>query len=276
MISPPKQRPNLGPKSSRRASDLSLVTGLPPGCHSFADIVARSLMQSSCLILSEFLVCNISHAKEIDSHVSQWCTIFDEEGDNWERVSRLIEQLLPCFMRLAVHLCKSGCNNSFLKGLICKCDKIPSVGLRETFLEATKSLFHTNFQAHSRFLPDFTDAVLAACEQLLQSNERSQDFNAARSSKEVWSGECISTILERYSNHQKACQFLANKMISNILMSDGNLNNDVFFFVRCLSFLMSKMKSGAFVEKIIDDNLFQRPQFHEIGSIMKEIIHTAA
>ncbi len=276
LMSPPKQRANLGPKARRPSSDTSQTIGLPTSCHSFADLVARSLMQSSCLVLSELLVFNSANAKQIGSMVSRWCSIFDEREADEERISGMKRQLLPSFLRLAVQLGKSRCGCVMLKELLVKCDDAPSGKSENRFKKAATLLLHASFKDDSPLLTDLANALLSACEQLLRSKEITQEFQPAKSADEVWPGDVVGSVVEVFSTHCKAFEFLAEKLLSKLLTHGGTVNKDVMFYAKFLSFFFFTKKSNALLERILHEVKVERPQFQDFRSIMERVVAISA
>jgi hypothetical protein len=273
LMSPPKQRANLGQKSNRMSSSLSLSGSLSSSYYSLADVVARVLMQSSCLVLSEFLLVGGTYAEEIGSHVSRWCSIFDTHDGDDERSYHMKTQLLPSFLRLTVQLCKSSTNFGLLKELILKYEKASLEGSEDSFKQAAKSLLQANQKAG--LIENLTEALLLVCSQLLQSPARTtnQVLEVATASDEVWPGESVGAFLEIVSKNPKSCKLLAEKVLSNLLSHRGGVNNEAIFYAKCLSVLIPVMKSDTFAEKIMTEMNAERPEFEEIRSMMKKVVH---
>ena len=271
LMSPPKQRANLGQNSCRRSSD-SRPTALS-GCHSFAEVVARLLMQSSCLVLSEFLICSDTYATDIDSFVSQWCSIFDKRDGDKGREQSIKEQLLPCFVRLAVQCSKASINGDLFMSLLIKFDDEAALVFETMFKEATKSLLQGILSNESLILADLSDQLLRACNKLVQSKETDQGWQTAKSLSEVWSGGPVRAVLDAFSNNAIACAYLADKLCTKIRSHRGTLNEELRFYARCLSFLITKMTSDI---RVGNEMHVAIPRIEDIQTIMGNFIDISA
>lgn len=276
LMSPPKQRINVGASSSRLSSAASKSGNLRFSCQSMADLVARVLMQFSCLFLSEFVLIGGAFPAELESHVSRWCAIFDPRDNADERAMSIRFQLLPSFMRLGVQLCKCEANFALLKELIVKCDQGSVEGSEGLLQTAAKSLLPSGFGRDTPLMGDLLDSMLVAFGEIARSSETLEAFETADSANKIWSSLSIGAVVDIIARNQKACKILAEKVLFKLKSHHGDVDNEVVFYAKCMSFLLSVMKSRTFVEKIRDEINVESLPKDDIRSMMESLVATSA
>jgi hypothetical protein len=147
------------------------------------------------------------------------------------------------------------------------------MGFETSFKEATKTLLHGNLSNESLILGHLSDQLLRACHQLEESNDTDKDFHSVRSLSDVWSGVSVRAVLDACSSNGIACQYLADKLVSKIRGHQGSGNKELRFYARCLSFLMTKMKSK---DQNGNDMNVVRQGIEDIQAIMGKFVDVSA
>ena len=271
LMSPPKQRMNLGPQSSRlsEVSQNSAFSTAPP-----ADHFAQLLMQSASLIVSEFLVIGGPADAALVSKLSGWVSVlgYSSVGD---RIGKIKSLLLPGFIRLGLLVSKKAQNYSLLQQIIMKCGSEFAEGVSLDMLkQAVKSLLPTGLQKESPFIGDLADSIgstKVSCPDLFV-----EEFQAVTSADVVLPGTCLGAVLETCAKNSKACTSLADKLLAKILSYGGDMSSDVALYGRCLSFLVASMQSESFNEKLVEEMSIERSNFEEIRSMLGKIVDVGA
>lgn len=247
LMSPPKQRINMGDSTSR----LSCRRGSSaPSYHSLGDLVARIMMQSACLFVSEFLLIDGRYSSNIEKNVSQWCTVFEAREGADERTRQVQGQLLPSFARLGVQLCKYTGNFDLLKALLVNFHNTTEIGSEDMFRQVFKSLLQAGFKGNTALADRLTDTLLEAFSEIALSSETMQAFEKAEKPDAIWSSSSVSAVIEVISTNSEASRGLAEKLFSKLKLHTGDVDNKVVFYAKCLSYLLYAINSDNFVEKL--------------------------
>jgi hypothetical protein len=261
LMSPPKQRMNLGPRDCRISEDSA----------SPIDLLAQLLMQSACLVVSEYLLIGGPVDDRLVSQLFGWVSILDQPTHS-ERHGKIKSQLLPGFIRLGLLLSKQARNFTLLqKVLLSFGGGVADETSLDMLKQTVKSLLPTGFQKESLFLTDLADTILLAGVSFLNSPR--DEFQAVTSADDVLPRTWLGVVLESFVKNPKACEYLTDKLLSKILNHRGDIRNDVIFYGRCLSYLCNTMQSDTFTEKVVEELSAERPQFEEVRKMLEKIVH---
>lgn len=277
-LSPPKQKANLGRTPDRpSAFDMDQTLSHDPAVF-LVTSVARSLLQSSCVVFAELLAVGSSCGDDIESSAVGWCSIFDgdeemEEDENGEK-QHIRAELLPSFIRLAIQLCKSSNNNcALLRALFVKCNlgrgmeqernlmkKAVSALLstRSNGAMLTEKLVETFFNAASELNDDVNmDSSMVS----LDEDTSSVDMVLSHSKG------CLATVLEALASNSNARRSLARKLVSR-LQGETNITK-ANFDARCLLWLVENHNNAALTSIVSE---LEAERFEE-GGEMRGVVH---
>lgn len=250
---PPRQRTNRN-KTPVRDGSFGSVQGdvdISPKHDSTALLahgVAVSLLQSSCLIFSEWLEVGGSGSDVIAASACSWCSIFSASKEK----AALQSELLPAFTRLMVHLCKTGSDFTVLEKLIESCDEIDSENAEANVSEKTVSNLLKGRDAQGSSLTHgVVKVVLGAARSLLETQtNRGDDEDQAMPSTlaELWEmeeGSVFSALSAVMSNNQ-ASVILAETLVARFdrQASEAEQTHVALFEAKLLWLLFEKT-SGA-------------------------------
>ena len=269
LLPPPRQRldrketPNKLKASFGSLIDVQMEISLLNETGDLAFVAAKSLIQSSSVIFSEWLTVGGCGAEDIAGAVVKWCEIFCARDSKTD----LQSELLPSFLRLAVQLCKSKGEFSVFRQLIENCDESMESGEATVMKKAISSLLCAK-DAKGNLLVSLTVAqILDVADHLLQKyGSLTHDHNEAPSNlSDVWIvkhgyvGTCLSAIM----SNKQAAMYLADELVSRILRRCHQTDIDIkaVFETQCLRYMCHSMSSGIAIgiRKVIrkiDTNCF--------------------
>jgi hypothetical protein len=244
---------------------------------------AKTLMQASCVIFSEWLAVGGSGAGDISFAAAKWCEIFSDTNTKYERQS----ELLPSFLRLAVQLCKSEGDFSVLRQLIVHCDEATESDEANLMKKSIAALLCSRDTSGDSLAADTVKHVLDAADALIRNyGTDHNDFNEMPDAlSDVWVikkgyvGTCLAAIM---SNKQGAVN-LAMELVSRLVKrySETELDIKAVFETQCLWFMCvntSIRKSGALdVRKLIraiDTNRFA--EGCDLKTVVEYVLASAA
>jgi hypothetical protein len=136
---PPKRRANRNRTPRKETDDFEILENGPP-YNAVGRAFAVSLMQTSCVIFSEWLAVGGVGAKEIDAAAASWCEIFTTDVTEQNTESEMQEALLVAFSRLAIQLCKVSEQCSLLKALLVCCKETQDAESMDAIRRALSSV----------------------------------------------------------------------------------------------------------------------------------------
>lgn len=238
--------------------------------------VARSLLQSSCLIFAEILaVGGSSCGGEISAAAVQWCKIFEDQNEDdvdsaKEEDIRQIEQreLLPSFVRLAAQLSRTPCNNVLLLERLCVTCSEKTLGDDcGRIKKAVQSLLNNGNKTGSTITANFVDRILSSLDDLAPTSENKEEVpEEIDSARDIWSHRrgCLALVLDSIVSNQRATRYLAAQLAQRLKQvnsgsedsESGDINTETKangneeeqtrrFHMRCLILLLSKNKTAA-------------------------------
>ena len=252
---PPRQRTNRN-STPGRDSFCSVeeeidITAKNDSTALLAHGVAVSLLQTSCVIFSEWLAVGGSGSDVIAASACNWCKIFSVSKDK-----TLQSELLPAFTRLVIQLCKTSSNFSVLEKLIASCDEIETEEGDSVDLTTTVSNLLKGRDDQGNALADgIVTAVLGAASLLLANSVRIDEAPQAMplALSELWDieeGSVFSSLSAVLSN-KAAAMILAQKLVARFA-SDGaaaDQTQQALFEAKLLWLLCDKI-SGSNAEEI--------------------------
>lgn len=229
----------------------------------FSRGAAVSLLQSSCVIFSEWLAVGGSGANKIAHAAAAWCVIFSADD------STLQAELLPSFLRLAVQLCKLESNFTVLGRLLEKCNETDEEEEVALVKKTVNSLLTGRDQVGNSMLGGLLDELLKAVRAIIAEEGSTNDTMLDETPsdwKEVWGFDrgYIVTVLAAVNSNKKACVALAEKLVAALKNdSDENENDEmVLFQVRCLWYMCEHASDHNAIQKavrsITDTSRFER------------------
>jgi hypothetical protein len=276
--SSPKHRANLR-QTPERGRPSSLLHAEDETLHDPAvflvSAAARSLLQSSCIIFAEFLAVGGSCGGEVANAAIAWCKIFDQDIEREDHC--LQRMVLPCFIRLAIQLCKSSSNVSLLRELFVRCSED---ALKEDcclpMKKAVTSLLNVRSADGFKLTKAVVEAFLSAVDELQASTkeEESLSFEAVESVDGVWSHSkgCLATVLEAVVGNQGARHSLARKVVTNLRSSSGEMTAYSMFESRCLSLIATTDRSVAMAEIIGELEVEKFDEGEEMRCVVQKVL----
>jgi hypothetical protein len=229
----------------------------------FARGAAISLLQSSCVIFSEWLVVGGSGVKEIAQAATEWCEVFSAEDRT------LQTQLLPTFLRLAVQVCRLDNNFSLLGRLLVKCDETDDSEEESLVKKTVTTLLTGRDQLGNSMLDGILKELLMSARFIIAEKGHSNDsgFDDVPSNwRAVWGFErgYIIPVLAAVTSHKKACTAFAEKVVAALQNGPDENESDemILFQVRCLWFMCETASDHNAMQKairrIMDTSKFER------------------
>lgn len=233
---------------------------------SFSRVAAISLLQSACVLFSEWLAVGLLGANEIAAAAAQWCVIFAANDDD----EQLQTELLPSFLRLSVQLGKLESNFTVLGQLMEKCTESSTEENQTEEAVLVKKSIGSLLTGRNQFgssmlkelLEEFVRAARAVIADEDDSPNQDTDMDEAPSTvQEVWGLDCgyIVPILTAVTSNKKACVTLAEMFVGDLkgkAKDDENMSDAMMLFqVRCLWFLCEHASDATGVQKVIRTNL---------------------
>lgn len=271
LMSPPKQRINLGSRSSR-LSEVSQNSAFIGG--SLIHQLAPLLLQSVSLVVAEFLLIGGSVDEKLVSKLSGWFSILDRPSDD-EQASKIKTQLLPGFMRLGVVLAKKAQTFTQLQQTFLNCEGELLEGISlEMIIQSVKSLLPTGLQKESPFMEGLVNTILLFGGMYPDGSH--DEFYAVTSADEILPKTCLSVILGTCAKNLKATKHMTDRFLSKLLSHRGDTNNEIVFCAKCLSYLVASMQSETFNEKMVEEINAERTEFEGVRSMLGKIVYAGA
>ena len=238
--------------SSFFANKMVIDTSFADGLHVFSRGVAISLLQSSCVIFSEWLAVGGSGADEIARAAFVWCDIFATQD------RALQVELVPIFLRLAVHLVKVSSNFSVLGRLLVTCDATDEADEAALVKKTFASLLAGRDQSGGSMLEGLLEEVLKAA-RVITAEEGPTKNRALSDAVSGWQEVCgfnrgyLVPALSAIGSNKKASLAFADMLVSALKTgADENEANDmVLFQVRCLWFLCESGSDQGAIQQTI-------------------------
>jgi hypothetical protein len=213
-----------------------------------AHATAVSLMQSSCVIFSEWLAVGGSGSNEIAESAVKWCKIFENSGQRDETQ----KELLPAFTRLAMQLCKTVQDFSLLKHLLVSCNEVVDTGSDEMppARKALSSLLSTRGTLAPVMVTKTVECVLEAAYSFTERADFETPFELPTSMDDVWpvdKGCILSGLGSILSNKQASLEF-TGLLVGNFEASAQNSLASALFNAKCLWILCDPSASKSATE----------------------------
>jgi hypothetical protein len=228
---------------------------------SFSRGAAVSLLQSACVLFSEWLAVGLAGATEISKAASRWCYIFAANSDE-----QLQRELLPSFLRLSVQLGKLDCNFVVLGQLLENCNEfmMGEHNMEESALitKSVTSLLTGRDQLGNDMmgglLQELVRAVRVIVDEEAEGPAVDHDMDEAQSTmQEVWGLDrgYVVPVLAAASSNKKASVALAKMFVGDLKKNSENASNAMMLFqVRCLWFLCEYASDAVGVQKVVRTN----------------------
>ena len=245
LMPPPRQRvdrketPDKFKLRSETSMHIKIGESFAAVTGDLARGVGKSLMQSSCIIFSEWLAVGGSGAGDISAAATKWCDIFTVESNRDE----LQTELLPSFLRLAVQLCKSNGDFFVLRKLLESCDEamenneVSVMKMSILSLLCGRDANGVSLVRHTvTTILDVADALHQKYEPFSHALEKVPvDITDVWVIKHGYIATCLSSVM---SNKQGAT-FLANELVDRLMKScsETKLTSRFVFETRCLWFI---------------------------------------
>lgn len=259
VTGPPRRRTNL----SRTPDKLGDASGIfnprlstnherhHEGACVLGGSVAVALLQSSCVVFSEWLAVGGSSSETIAKAAVEWCHVFDStESDN-----SIESELLPAFCRLALEVFMSGSDVSVLKAFLLKCKDPDSAG---TIKRLISSLLSSKTAVHdTSIMTRIVECILSVAHDV-----RGAEFQSVTNIAEVpktfaamfedkLTKSCTSSGLEAILESRLACIELAKLTIRNIKSGyEAEEHSIVMFNALCLQILCDGAHGNS---KVVND-----------------------
>jgi hypothetical protein len=212
---------------------------------------AVSLMQSSCVIFSEWLAVGGSGSSEIAESAVKWCKIFEDNVHNAETQ----KELLPVFTRLAMQLCKTSQDFSLLKHLLISCTEIDDSEEMPPARKALSSLLSTRGNLAPVMVTKTVECVLEAAYSFTERVDFETPFELPSSMADVWPADegCIVSGLGAILSNKQASLEFTGLLVGNFQASAQNSLASALFNAKCLWMLCdpSASKSAAEATQIV-------------------------
>lgn len=243
---PPRQRVNRNSTPGKDGSFGSVTVDISPKPDSTALLshgLAVALLQSSCLIFSDWLKVGGTGSEIIATSACNWCAIFSQAKNK----AALQTELLPAFTHLMFQLCVTGSDFTVLEKLIASCDDIESEDEEANLSDKTISKLVKGRDVDGNPLTDgVVDAVLGAARSLVekkQTNDENQEVTP-HSLSDLWDIEegSVFAALSAVMSNKQASLALARRLVVrfNGITGEGNQNAVALFEAKLLALLLEK------------------------------------
>ncbi|KAI2489658.1 Condensin II non structural maintenance of chromosomes subunit [Fragilaria crotonensis] len=238
--------------SSFQTDKMVIDASFTHDSHVFSRGVAISLLQSSCVIFSEWLAVGGSGVTEIAQAASAWCDVFA----NQDRALQV--ELVPTFLRLEVHLAKISSNFSVLGRLLVTCDETDEMDETTLFKKTIASLLTGRDQSGNSMLGGLLEEILKAVRVIID-DEGPANNHVLRDAPSCWEEVCgfkrgfIVPVLSAVGSNKKACVALTDMLVAALQKGpDENIGGEmVLFQVRCLWFLCEAGSDQGATQKAV-------------------------
>ena len=242
IMPPPRQRANMRETPDKYKTSFARSIGFQMDDTFVAEseelvrCAAKTLMQASCVIFSEWLAVGGSGAGVISFAAAKWCEIFSDSNTKYERQS----ELLPSFLRLAVQLCKCEGDFSVLRKLIVHCDELTESDEANLMKKSIAALLCSRDTNGDLLAADTVKHVLDAADTLIRNygtghtnfNEMPEALSDVWIIKKGYVGTCLAAIM---SSKQGAVN-LANELVSRLVKryNETEIDMKAVFETQCL------------------------------------------
>ena len=214
--------------------------------------VAGSLLQSSCLVFTEWLSVGGAGAQEIAEASVKWCKVFLEGG---LASGDMKKEIAPAFMRLAIQLCQAADNYLLLKRILVECDEACFEDNGASVEKAISSLLsgHCLGAKVSKIMNGIIDTVLDAAYESLDSFVTELKFEVPESIEDLWHFDtgCVASALAAISGNKHSKLLLCRRLVCCLANHSKNLNKRAVFEAKCLAYMLSFSGSSIEMEGII-------------------------
>ena len=257
----PSQKKRTDRKKTPQKFDGSFRTNIMPTDSNFAEITrnrvlargtAISLLQSSCIVFSEWIAVGGSGANEIAQSAVLWCDIFL----NAEKMFQT--ELVPSFLRLAVQLCTFTRNFSVLGRLIVTCQVHDESEEAALVKKTVSTLLNGRDHTGTSLLDGMLEEILIAVRWIIYQDQNVSVnvlCEAPSSWKDVLQCDkgCMSVVLVAVGSSKKACATFAEKLLVALTTGpDENVGNAmVFFLLRSLWLLCETGLDSGTIDQIV-------------------------
>jgi condensin-2 complex subunit G2 len=274
LMSPPRRKADLKNTPNRMEDDSAMFDSdgtLKEPTIFLVSAVAGALLQSSCVIFSEWLAVGGSGADEISMAAVKWCRVFQSEDEEEDPNEHHHTELMPAFVRLAVQLCKSSDDPLLLKQLLVNCSEETVNDDAAVMKKAILSLCTARSNQQSKVQGSVIQAFLGAAHELLDTVAVDAPFDLPDAVDEVWSHDsgCVASCLSVIMCNRQASSTLARQLVSNLSSHVGEPTKKSTFEAKCLSFLLTSNDYDAEIAKIIRD--LDAGKFEE-GGEMRNVV----
>lgn len=276
IMSPPRQRANLCTTPNSRLSEASVGSGIVVLSSTVVDAVAKSLLQVSCLAVSEFLAVGADCDGKISRSASDWFVELTKKGTDEEL--RELGELLPSFLRLCSQLCKTSSSFSLLSGLLEKFNVKASFEQLEMFKKAILYILQPFPKCSNSYLSQVVDAILSAAYRAIERERITPVFKQADSFSSLWSASessCIGTALEIVAGNKKACPILIRSLVAELLRDhEGGDSNKTMLQAKCVSLLLQNGACNPVVNATLNESEYESSRQLEVRDIIRKLIPT--
>jgi len=199
---------------------------------------AVSLMQSSCVIFSEWLAVGGPGSQQIAKSAAKWSTIFQNDGGETQ------EELLPAFTRLAIQLCKTAQNFSLLKQLLICCHESEDGDEMPAMRKTMTSLLSTRGNLSASTVENTVKSLLEAGHDLIEQEKVTMTPELPTSMGAFWPGHvgCIVSGLNAVLSSRQASIELAKQLVESI-SHGGRSSKTALFDAKCL-WMLCNLEDG--------------------------------
>jgi hypothetical protein len=257
LASPPRQRANL----SRTPEHMSRRSPTPFESSSKNDpavflvsAAARALLQSSCVVIAEFLAVGGLCGEQVAKTGVEWFKMFQEASEHDDEKKPLQEDMVPGFIRLAIQLCKSSANFTLLKEIF-KCTE-HAIGNHSVLLtRGIASILNDRSGQGSLLIDGVVNAFLDVVGELLLSADARSSSEPVQSIHEVWDHPdgCVTTALNGIVSVRRASLVLVRKLVSRIGSYPEETTAQSIFDINCLGYMMSREDLAGASRLIVAD-----------------------
>eukprot|EP00339_Tiarina_fusa_P025462 CAMPEP_0117012226 /NCGR_PEP_ID=MMETSP0472-20121206/10337_1 /TAXON_ID=693140 ORGANISM="Tiarina fusus, Strain LIS" /NCGR_SAMPLE_ID=MMETSP0472 /ASSEMBLY_ACC=CAM_ASM_000603 /LENGTH=1300 /DNA_ID=CAMNT_0004715245 /DNA_START=89 /DNA_END=3991 /DNA_ORIENTATION=+ len=243
VASPPRQRANL----SRTPEQMSRRSLTPFETTSWNDpdvflvsSAARALLQSSCVVVAEFLAVGGLCGEEVANTAVNWFKLLHEGSDDIGEEKPVQEDMLPVFIRLAIQLCKSSASFTLLKEIF-KCAE-HSIGKHSALLtKGVVSLLKYSCSQDSLTVNGVVNAFLEVVDETLAFEDVVPTTEPAQELHGVWDYPvgCVATVLKGILSVRCASLVLVQSLVSRIGSYSGETMAKSSFDIKCLRYIMT-------------------------------------
>jgi hypothetical protein len=238
--------------SSFQTDKMVIDASFAHDTHVFSRGAAISLLQSSCVIFSEWLAVGGSGATEIAQAASVWCDVFAKQD------KALQVELVPTFLRLAVHLAKISNNFSVLGRLLVTCDATDEADEAILVKKTIATLLTGRDQSGNSMLEGLLEEILKAVRVMID-DEGPANNHSLSDAPSGWEDVCgfkrgyIVPVLSAVGSNKRACVALTDMLVAALQDGpDENVGSEmVLFQVRCLWFLCEAGSDQGAIQKAV-------------------------